>query len=125
MGPPLNRPSATISPRAERRARNADRSSPRDAGRWWRGAPGEGRRGRRRAPFPLRLGPRAIVRLARADGGDALMDRHFQLLDRPVGVIEIRDGDARKALADGALDGAEVRLLVRRDERDGVAGHLR
>src|SRR5205823_4631293 len=30
-----------------------------------------------------------------------------------------------KALADGALDGAEIVLFVRRDEGDGVAGQLR
>ena len=41
-----------------------------------------------------------------------------------LGVVEAGQGDARQALADRPLDRGEVGLLLRRDEGEGVAGHL-
>ena len=77
------------------------------------------------APLGLFLRPLPLVGLARADRGDALLDRDLEALRGPRRVVELRHRDARQALADRALDLAEVRLLVRRDEREGVALQLR
>src|SRR5512143_614759 len=74
--------------------------------------------------FDLLPGALALLGLAGADGGDALGDRDLEALDGPRRVVEFRDGDARQALADRALDLAEIRFLVRRDEREGVAFQL-
>src|SRR5512141_770862 len=77
-----------------------------------------------RAAVRLLLGALALLGLAGADRGDALGDGDLEALDRARRVVEVGDGDAREALADRALDLAEVRLLVGRDERERVALQL-
>src|SRR3989442_14241122 len=77
------------------------------------------------ASLEFRLRARSILGLPRADGRDALVDRNLEPFRWPLPVVEIRHGDPRQTLADGALDGAQIVLLIRCDEGDGVAGQLR
>ena len=72
----------------------------------------------------LFLRPGSLLRLAGADRGDALGDRHLETFRRRRAVVESRHDDARQAFADRALDGAQVGLLFGRDEGEGVAGQL-
>ncbi|MGZ5427504.1 MAG: hypothetical protein ACXWFS_00700, partial [Thermoanaerobaculia bacterium] len=66
----------------------------------------------------------ALIGLARANRRNALGNRHLEALGRPRRVIELGNRDARQALADRALDLSEIRLLVGRDEREGVTRQL-
>src|ERR1017187_8332325 len=67
---------------------------------------------------------RPLLGLARANRGDALLDRHLETLGRSPGVVELRHRDARQTLADRTLDLAEIRLFLGCDEREGVARQL-
>ena len=70
----------------------------------------------RGAPLGVGAGALAIFGLAGADLRDALGQRDLQLLRRPLRVVEAGQLRAREALADRALDAAQVALLVGRDE---------
>jgi len=52
----------------------------------------------------LRLATPAVFGLARADLGDALLDRNLELCRRLRGVVEVRHRDARQLAANRALD---------------------
>src|SRR6266550_1584525 len=67
----------------------------------------------------------ALLSLASADLRDALRVRNLERLGRDGLVVEIRERDARQRPADRALDGVPIALLLRRDERECLAGHLR
>src|SRR5688572_8099860 len=116
-------------------------------GRWTRGRPGRTRwtrrwsrrphwprrrsrsarraRRRSRASLRFRFRSRAFFRFSRADGGDAFVDWDLQFLGWLFRVVEVGHSHARQSFVDGAFDGAQVVLFIRRDECDRVAGHLR
>ena len=71
-----------------------------------------------RAAIQLRLRARAILCLLRADGRDALRERHLELLGRTLVVVEPFDGAAGQAMADRLFDRLQVRFLIGRDERE-------
>jgi len=77
------------------------------------------------APATLSVDPRScpLLRLARADFRDALSVRHFQARG-PGLVVEVRQRHARQLPADRAFDRAKIPLIIRRDEREGRAGHF-
>src|SRR5205814_2145597 len=56
-----------------------------------------------------------------ADGGDALGDRDFQFFRRFLVVIKIRKRHPRQALANGALNRAQVLLFVVGDKSKSIA----
>jgi len=74
-----------------------------------------------RSPARLRLRTRSLFGFSGADRGDSFADRDLQSSLRPRVVIEIGDGDLRQSLPDRFLDRAQIVLLVRRDERKGIA----
>src|SRR5688500_7916566 len=78
----------------------------------------------RRSACRIRLSPLTLIFLARTDLGDTLGARHLEALARHGGVVEIRHGDTRQAAPDRFLDVTEIGLLVRRDERECIAGRL-
>src|SRR5207302_7631642 len=75
-----------------------------------------------RRVFP---GACALLGLASADLRDALRVRNLERPGRAGLVVEVWQRDARQRTADRALDGAPVALLLRRDERECLARHLR
>src|SRR5437660_1336808 len=79
----------------------------------------------RRAPGRLRRRALPLFGLARANLGDALRLRHLEPLFRTRLIIEIRHGHARQPLVDGALDGANARLIFGRYERKRRASEFR
>ena len=76
------------------------------------------------AALGLLAGAQALLGLPGANRRDALGDRHLEALGRPRRVVEPGNRDARQALADRALDLSKIRLLVGRDEREGVTRQL-
>src|SRR4051812_40541171 len=69
----------------------------------------------------FRLGPRALVRFPRPDGGDPLADRDLQTPLRAGVVVEVGDRYLGQSFADRFLDRAQVVLLVGRDEGERIA----
>src|SRR5688500_13757355 len=66
-------------------------------------------------------GPRAMAAVG-PHLSQALSQRHLELLGGPLAVVEARERDPRQALADRLLDPPQVRLLLRGDEQERVAG---
>ena len=60
------------------------------------------------AAFGLFAGARPLLGLACADGRDALLKRNLEALGRVRRVVELGNRHAREALADRALDLAEI-----------------
>jgi hypothetical protein len=77
-----------------------------------------------RPPGGVGLGTGPLVTLPRSNLRDSLRERNLQLVARPRGVVEIRHGDARQALPDRPLDRPQIPFLIRRHEREGLAGRL-
>ena len=78
----------------------------------------------REPALDLLLRPLALLGLAGANRGDPLGDRNLEALGRRLRVVEARHGDARKPLPDLPFDRREIGRLLRRNEGEGVAGHL-
>src|SRR5688572_9199374 len=66
----------------------------------------------------------ALLTLARAHRGRALMQRQLQLLGRAGVVVEVADGAPLDPTAGGLLDRADLWRLFRREEREGITGGL-
>src|SRR5437868_22583 len=69
----------------------------------------------------LRFRPRSLFCFPAADCGDPLANRNLEATLRPSVVVEIRKCDLRQSLADRFLDGAQIVMLVRRDEGECIA----
>src|SRR5437868_12712615 len=69
----------------------------------------------------LRFRPRSLFCFPAADCGDPLANRNLEATLRPCVVVEIRKCDLRQSLTNRLLDGAQIVLLVRRDERECIA----
>src|SRR5437867_7689316 len=59
-----------------------------------------------------------------AVGREPFVNRDLQLLADLLRVVEVRDRHPRQALPESALDLAEIRLFVRRNEGEGVPRRL-
>src|SRR5262245_831339 len=64
---------------------------------------------------------RLAVAALRAHRGQPLGQRHLELLGWPRAVVEALEGDPAQARAQGALDAAQVVLLLGGDEYERVA----
>src|SRR3954469_3827496 len=67
----------------------------------------------------------SLLCLPTTNSGDPLSDRNFETTFRPSVVVEIRNRDARQSFADRLLDCAQIVLLIRRDESEGVTNFAR
>src|SRR6185503_5427181 len=75
--------------------------------------------------LPLRVAAPALLGLARANRRDAFGQRNLQLGLRFRGIVEVRHRDARQRAAHRALDGVDLALLLRRDERERLSRRFR
>ena len=74
------------------------------------------------AVLVFHLAALALVGFLGADGGDAFGDGDFEFFFGLGFVVEVGEGDAGEAFADGAFDGAEFAFFFDGDEGEGVAG---
>ena len=72
----------------------------------------------------LALARVALFRLLGTDRGDALRHRNLEPDVRPRLVVEVGQRDPRKRPADRPFDRAKIGFLLRRHERERVAGQL-
>src|SRR5688572_25482803 len=72
-------------------------------------------------PIRFCLRSRALLRLSAPDRGDAFADRDLELALRTCVVVEVRDRDLWQSFPNCLLDRAEIVLLVRRNESEGIS----